>query len=263
MLDLITIAIIAVGAILGYTAGALRQVLHIGCLVAAYVFSIPVGRPIADFILGRWDIPVPAGYAIGRFVGGLLVYIAGRIISSQLDRHFGSDGEGRHKPWNRKWGAVLGGAKALVIALVLLWVIDLSAPSLQARKPELFEAYRKSSLAQIAAAVNPLGDLQVADDVRVIKTVIDNPQLLTRLGEDPKVQELLRHPRIEEVTSDPEIAEAIANRDYKTLMRHEKIRALLDDEEMVEKLKEIRVMKILREAAAEASLEEPAAALER
>ena len=190
-LDLAVLAVLALAALYGAATGALRQLASLAAValgvLAARAFSADVGSGLA-----RTLSPVARHLAPVLLFAGVfaLASLAGRVL-------LGAPGMSRavRSPADRGAGALLGGAKGLLAAWVLLSALALAgdhAPDAVLRRA------RGSEFAALARAHNLVRTLdpRAARAVERALEAARRARRAGRLSSDPDSARLLADPRI-------------------------------------------------------------------
>jgi membrane protein required for colicin V production len=152
-IDLVVLALLAVSALAGAMSGALRQIVSLlaagAGVLASRAWSLEVGAGLARRFSGLARPLAPALLFFGTFaavsIAGALLLRAGGV--SRVVRG----------PADRGAGALLGGAKATVVAWALLSLLALAGDV----APERVRAEaRRSDLAALARAHNLVARLR-------------------------------------------------------------------------------------------------------
>lgn len=116
-LDVLLLALVALAAGLGAASGAARQLVQLGAALLAWWVARRFGAPVAEGL----DRSMP-GFAARALAPALLfagIFAAGTLLGALLLR-LGKAGKVVAGPADRAAGALLGGAKAVVMLWVLL-----------------------------------------------------------------------------------------------------------------------------------------------
>lgn len=122
-IDLVVVAIVCLAAAIGSSSGALHQLVHLGGMLIGWFAAWHLGAPIARGI-ARW---LPEGTARGA--AGLLLFVGFSVLGAWIGHRFlatrGLSGAVRGPP-DRGLGALLGGAKAVVVLWIALSALALA-----------------------------------------------------------------------------------------------------------------------------------------
>ncbi len=144
-IDLVVLAAVALAAILGASSGALRQTVQLAAVVAGVFAARHLAAPVAAG-LGRLA-SAPAARAIAPMFLFLGVAALVSLVGGALLRGTAVARAVRGPP-DRGLGALLGGAKGMLVAWVVLCILALGAGA----APERFaRAVRSSQLVELAA----------------------------------------------------------------------------------------------------------------
>jgi membrane protein required for colicin V production len=189
--DLAVLALLGVTALLGAASGALKQVVSLGAaalgVVAARAFAAPVAEGLARTIPGPIArVAAPALLFLGAFA---LASLAGSAVLRGTGVARAVRG-----PSDRAAGAILGGAKGVLAAWLLLSALALAG---DAAPDALRDRTRESDFAALARAHNLVSRLQ-PDAARSLARAIDaarRARAAGALGEDPDSARLLEQLR--------------------------------------------------------------------
>jgi uncharacterized membrane protein required for colicin V production len=233
MLDLLVIVVIVVSAVRGYVRGALRDLLGLGALVAAYLASRPFGSPLGDFLSARTQLPPGTAYVTARLVAGLAIYVSLSVSAAALNRKAGQDPEGLTRPWNRNLGAFCGLASGLVTALILLFVADSLVKAYPGSTSRALAGARTSRFRRWVSGVNPADDYLLTDLLTLLRIAREDPQVLDRLRDRPEVQQLVNDPEFQTAIRDDELAAALRARDIHAILGNRSFQRLLGNRELI------------------------------
>lgn len=179
---------------------------------------------------------------VGRGCGVALVFCSLMVAVRLMDKRIGRTRQGYVVPWNRHLGALAGLVFGLVLAFCGLCLADVFNKAYPESEAWWVRAARASYFRTWVESVNPADRLLVADSLKLIRSVKNNPKAMEKLKEQKEFQELMEHPAVQDVLADEElvadIREAAESNDIKLLMRigsNEKIRRLLGDGELRKK----------------------------
>ncbi len=196
-LDLVVLGAVVLLALAGAAWGALRQLTFLGAAVLGFRAARARAPAVGQGLAG--SLPAPAARAAAAVLVFLGVLFGASFAGALLLRFMGA---GRFwRPADRALGALLGAAKASLVAWVLLSALALTGPlgpawldprgsdfAALAREHNLFEAWRSPTAdllkRLLKAARDPRGSARLLSDVE-----------LRSLLEDPRVQSLLQEAR--------------------------------------------------------------------
>jgi len=191
-LDAAVIALLALAAIVGALAGALRPLfLAAGAVLgwlAARHLSLPLGR-----VLER-AIPVP----FGRSVAGMVLFGGTLFLFGMLGRSLSRRAGGERRPGDRAAGALLAGTAAGLAIWVALAAMDATSTIL----PRGLE--RQLARSDLAALVREHDLLEpwrrpATEALRELLRVASDPHGLARLSHDPDLKGLADDERVREI----------------------------------------------------------------
>ena len=150
MIDLVILIVLLVAAVFGFMKGIIRQVAAMVGLVAAFLFSIPLGVLLGPLLSNGFNLSPFLAEKLGMFLAGVLIYLAFSLSGFFLQKLFIN----RIKPLrsvNHFGGAALGSLKVLCIIMVLFCFISLLPQSILGSVPFLTQ----SKFFQFADRHNP------------------------------------------------------------------------------------------------------------
>jgi membrane protein required for colicin V production len=235
-LDLAVLGAVVLLALAGAAWGALRQLTFLGAAVLGYLAARALAPAIGDGLAG--SLPAP----VSRVAAALLVFF-GVLFGVSLAAHLFLRWMGGGRFWgpaDRALGALLGAAKAGLVAWVVLSALAFTGPvgpawlrldprdsdfAALAREHNLFQAWRSPTAdllrRLLTAARDPRGSARLLSDVE-----------MRALLEDPRVQSLLQEARSSgerdpPLERSPRALELLADPDF--LARLEKAQRKLDE----------------------------------
>ncbi len=216
-LDLVVLGAVVLLALAGAAWGALRQLTFLGAAVLGFV----VARALAPTVAGGLGGTLPA--PVSRATAALLIFF-GVLFGASFAAHLMLRwmGAGRFwRPADRALGALLGAAKAGLVAWVVLSALAFTGPvgpidprgsdfAAMAREHNLFEAWRSPTAdllkRLLKAARDPRGSARLLSDVEM-RALLEDPRVQSLLQEarasgerDPALE---RSPTARELLSDP------------------------------------------------------------
>ena len=231
-LDLAVLGAVVLLALAGAAWGALRQLTFLGAAVLGFVVARALAPTVGRGMGG--SLPEP----VSRVAAALLIFF-GVLFGASYFAHLLLRwmGAGRFwRPADRALGALLGAAKAGLVAWVLLSALAFTGPvgpvdprgsdfAALAREHNLFEAWRSPTAGLLRrllkAARDPRGSARLLSDVE-----------MRALLEDPRVQSLLQEARASgerdpALEKSPQARELLADPAF--LSRLEKAQRKLDE----------------------------------
>lgn len=200
-LDLIILGALLLFAVAGAISGALRQVVQLAAVVAGWLAARHLAPWLAPRLLGSGPPPWQrSALAVACFLAGAaLVGLVGALVARRLHGPGGSPGA-----LDRGLGALLGGAKAGLVAWVLLSALALAGGPL-VLGPLRLDA-RGSDFGSLAARHNLLTAAAPAQ-ARALQRLLEatrDPAARQRLLErDPGIRRLLDDPRFQALLERP------------------------------------------------------------
>jgi membrane protein required for colicin V production len=193
-LDAAVLALLALAAVAGALAGAMRQVVLAAGAVAGWI-SVRLWAAAGGRLLERALSPPLARAVAAGLVFAIAfsaVGLAGRLVRRR------STGAGSRA--DRALGALLGGGEAALVAWVAIAVLDLAGPAL----PRALQAQlARSDLAALVREHDALGRLRRPAE-QALQTLLQlggDPRAAARLAADPELGGLLEDRRIQELLS--------------------------------------------------------------
>lgn len=256
-MDLTILIVVLIFGILGYLKGIVKQALDLVAIVLAYLLSAPVAQKITqDFVSKRQDSPdlvqeaqslaPTVVYVTSRLITGLVVYIILRIVFRFLNRRLGFDQQGGMKPWNKKWGALLGGVKGLIAMFIFLCIVDGWPQAFAGKRPDLHAGLKESHAEWFVSELNPVRRFGIAERTRLLRLALKDPEAWEAAQDDPTVRPILEHPSVKQLMEDPEFVEAAQNRDLKAIFKNPNFKALFKDEELMTLLRQVDIEAVTR-----------------
>ncbi|HTP51470.1 MAG TPA: CvpA family protein [Anaeromyxobacteraceae bacterium] len=197
-LDAVVIALLALSAVLGAIAGAMRPLFlaggaGLGWLSARHL-SLPLGGLLERFL------PAP----FGRALAASLLFCAGAALGFLLGRRLSLRPGGGRRPSDRAAGALLGGAAGALAAWVALAALD-AASTLLPRGLE--SQLAQSDLAALVREHDLLGRWRrpAEEALRELLRLASDPAGLARLERDPDLRGLADDERVREIVDEAKL----------------------------------------------------------
>jgi membrane protein required for colicin V production len=239
--DLVVLALVALGAVFGARAGASRQLASWGALVVAALAARPGGALSAQRSGGSstprrpWDRSRRASPPSSWWRWGCGWWARGCSRESS-----GSDPAERGT--DRALGGLLGAGKVAAVAWVALSALAFVEANVQVAGKGLGLSPKDSTAFAIARRWNLFSApfFSRAADLAAAEKVFRSPELFQRVAEDPAVSALEKNPRFRAVFVDPEVKEALDRGDTVALLRNASVHRLLQDPEALAQLAKLR-----------------------
>jgi len=262
MLDFAIIVVVLLCVLRGYLRGVLKDLLGLAALVVAYVVSAPFGSSVGQLLAQHSGMSASAAYTAARVAAGVVIFVSLKISAHVADARFGKDETGVTVSWNRNLGALVGLTFGLMAALIVLFLADSLCKAFPASQNALVRAAGRSHLRRWVSAYNPADRFLVTDLLRLLSVAHDKPEVLDRLKEDPRVEQLLETPTLERALKDEDLIEAVRNREFGKVAENDNLKALLGDADLMRHIfsPELRaaIRQVIEEAGQEADQEEDA-----
>ncbi|MGI5862232.1 MAG: CvpA family protein [Myxococcales bacterium] len=253
-IDLAVVVVILFFGGLGLWSGAIRQLAHLGGLIAGYLSARPLGLIAGPIVAQKLGYPllftsIGCSFVLFFVVYALTVLVLRLVLSKLLP-------DGESGALNRMGGFALGAAKAAVIVFVTLSALVLvEKPLSRLLKPYAREA--KSSIAVGLARRHSLFAQipQLASIEKLVKASAD-PKAAARIAEDPQLKALAMDPRMKSLVNDAAVRRALENGDYAALLSSVNVLKVLNDPKLSERLAKA-ASESLNKAAAETQAQAP------
>jgi len=256
MFDLIVILLVLACVVAGYLRGVLLDALAFAALLIAWTASARLGPGLGQALVGGPDTSALRGYLVGRIVAGLLIYASLRICASLVSRKFGRTRRGITHGWNRKLGALSGFLFGALLALAVLLGADTLLKVYPDASGAVAASARSSRLRRLVSAHNPADRYLLTDALRLLRVAAQNPEVLSELGTEERIQQVLNQPDIRSVMQDEELQKAVRRGDLDAVLNNPNLRRLLESKEARQSIfsPETRAAldELLRQAEAEA-----------
>jgi uncharacterized membrane protein required for colicin V production len=218
----------------GYLRGALHDVLGLAALAVAYLVSEPFGRTLGERLAQHPATSAASAYVIARVSAGLAIYISLKVSAAVANRLFGQDEAGVTRPWNRNLGALLGLAYGLALVLIVLFFADSLHKA--GSQNAFVQAASGSWLGRRVSTHNPADRFLLTDLLRLLRTAREDPVVLERLRQDPRVQALLDDPTLKAVLEDRDLVEALHAGQFGKVFSNPHLKALLADKQLLHRI---------------------------
>jgi len=230
-LDLVVAAVALLLGVAGARRGAAPQLAGWAALVVAVLAARP-GAHLLGPTFATWLHAVPGTAAVAAgFATFVVVIVAARLILTAVLRGVLTLGNPERRAPDRFLGFLLGAAKALAIAWVVLSALAFVEErvsytgrplGIDTDRSVAFAAARRWNLFALA-------DFGPAQSLMKLEHALRTPEAMGRLASDPAVADLLRDPRWKALSQDPAVRKALEQRDLATLLRSETVASFLKD----------------------------------
>ncbi len=240
--DLVVLALVAVGAVFGARAGASRQLASWGALLLAALAARPGGGLLGAAFGRFFHISEALGSVAASFATFIVVAVAVRLVGTWLLRGALGGSDPAERGTDRALGALLGGGKVVAVAWVALSALAFVEANVQLAGKGLGLSPRDSTAFAIARRWNLFSApfFSRAADLAAVDRVFRSPELFSRVAENPAVTALERNAHFRAVFADPEVKEALDRGDSVALLRNASVHRLLQDPEALVQLAKLR-----------------------
>jgi len=249
-------------ALLGYWRGLLRKLAGLASLVIASVAASTVGARLAAYASQRWQADSPGVTVLCIIIGWLALYVVCRIVLGFIARKLGSGPEGKPARWNRVLGALFGAIEAGLICWFVVATLDAMPEDKRAAwMPKVHEELKHSAFATLAHETSPFAFFELTPLIADISDLVEKPQALASLGQEPEVAPLLNSPSVQAIMQDQALVEELRQGRVARFLADPKVRAALEDPAVRQLLRAATLRELVHRAAerARASPEQPAA----
>jgi uncharacterized membrane protein required for colicin V production len=252
MIDIILVVVVFFLGVRGYLRGAVLSLLGLAALVVAVIASAPLGPIVGRSLAAQSHLSLGSSYLLGRILAGVAIYIPAIVLAHIVDRRVGRDEEGELRSWNRSLGVLGGLLSGVVIALLLLFVLDVAVKVLPAGEGWLMEASRTSLLRRAVSPHNPADRFLVTDLLKVLRVAQDDPDVLRQLRQTEAFRRLLAHPDVQPLLEDEGLARAVRDQQLERILENENLRRVLADRELRRMIFSPEMRQAIRDVLAEA-----------
>ena len=232
MLDLMVVLIVLAFVLLGYVRGILLEGLMVCALAIAYVASVRLAPPLAQFIVSLGDVSAGLAHTAGRLAGGMLIYLSLVVSARVADERFGRTERGVLLTWNRNLGMLGGLAFGAALGFCVLCLADALYKANPDSQAWWARAAAQSRLRRLAAPYNPADRWLITDALKFVRAVKEHPEKLDDLKDKEVVQKLLNDPTVQDILRDEDLMDAIHRGDVQRVASDAKVLKLLSDPEL-------------------------------
>ncbi len=241
-LDLVVLALVAVGAVFGARAGASRQLASWGALVVAALAARPGGVLLGPAFGRFFHTSESLGSVAAAFATFITVAVAVRLVATRVLQGVLGGRDPEERGTDRALGALLGGGKVAAVAWVALSALAFVEANVQVTGKGLGLSPRDSTAFAIARQWNLFSApyFSRAGDLAAAQKVFRSPELYQQIGTHPAVGALEKNARFRAVVSDPEVKQALDRGDTVALLKTASVHRLLQDPEALVQLAKLR-----------------------
>ncbi|MCV6628119.1 MAG: hypothetical protein OIF38_18650, partial [Cellvibrionaceae bacterium] len=253
---IIFIVFILYGAWQGYRKGLEKTAIRLLAFIGAYGLAIAYFMPLSQWLKQQWDKPWLLIYLV---TGALLLFVGATLISLLLKgllglvKMLGSDGattqvaadNARHRESGKAGaasalaGAGLGAGVGTVLAIIVVWGLDIAGASIPALKGqpqqgisgELQSLANKSMASVSGQVLKQVGGTGASAGLAsaIIKNPQQNMQRIGRISRNPKLQNLLANNYSKRMIRDGDVRALSTQPNFKELMADSDIQGLAAD----------------------------------
>lgn len=241
-LDLVVLALVALGAVFGARAGASRQLASWGALVLAALAARPGGALLGPAFGRFFHTSESLGSVAAAFATFITVAVVVRLVATRLLQGVLGGRDPEERGTDRALGALLGGGKVAAVAWVALSALAFVEANVQVAGKGLGLSPKDSTAFAIARRWNLFSApfFSQAADLATAQKVFRSPELYQQIAGNPAVGALEKNARFRAVVSDPEAKEALERGDTVALLKSASVHRLLQDPEALVQLARLR-----------------------
>jgi len=240
--DLVVLALVALGAVFGARAGAARQLGSWGALVLAALAARPGGALFGPAFGRFFHTSESLGGVAASFATFIVVAVVVRLAGTRLLQGVLGGSDPAERGTDRALGALLGAGKVAAVAWVALSALAFVEANVQLAGKGLGISPKDSTAFAIARRWNLFSApfFSRAADLAAAQKVFRSPELFERVAQNPAVTALEKNARFRAVLSDPEVKEALERGDTMSLLKSASVHKLLQDPEALAQLARLR-----------------------
>jgi membrane protein required for colicin V production len=241
-LDLIVLALVALGGIFGARSGASRQIASWGALIVAALVARP-GASLLGPTFGRAFHTTPSlGAVAAGFAIFITVAVLVRLVATTVLRGVLAGRDPADRGTDRALGFLLGAVKVLAVAWVALSALAFVEDNVQVAGKGLGISPKDSTAFAAARKWNLFAAPAFAQAADLVKAqeVFRSPQLFSRVASEPAVAELQKNRYFRAVFADPEVKAALERGDTLGLLKLDSVHRLLQDPQALSQLAALR-----------------------
>jgi uncharacterized membrane protein required for colicin V production len=226
-IDVALLAAMAFFGLFGLLSGAIRQLAHVGGLIAGFLLAHPAGQWAGPLIAARLGYPVVLTSIAATFAAFFLLYIAAVFLLRLVLGKLFPDGE--RGALNRVGGFALGAAKAAALAFVVLSIALMADRALAAHVPGWRAEERSSIAVQLVRRYSPFTHLLQLKGLERLARASRDPEAAARLARDPELKALAKDARLKALAREPAIQRAAQSGDWARALESPALLELLDN----------------------------------
>lgn len=240
--DLVVLALVALGAVFGARAGASRQLAAWGALILAALAAGPGGALLGRTFAQVFHTSETLGGVAASFATFVVVAVVVRVIGTRMLQGVLGGTDPAERGTDRALGALLGGAKLLAVAWVAISALVFVEENVQVAGKGLGLSPKDSTAFAIARHWNLFSApfFSRAADLAAAQKVFRSPELFQKVAGSPAVAALEKNAHFRAVFADPEVKEALDRGDTMSLLRSASVHRLLQDPEALVQLAKLR-----------------------
>lgn len=227
-LDWVLLSMVAVGVVLGFFKGIIRQVAGILGLVCGFMFANHLGQHFILFFQKKFGLTQFIAEKVCALLAGILIYILFWFAGQGVHRLFVKKIESLNA-LNRVGGGLLGGLKAALLLFVLVSFVALLPKDLIR---STFPMFLSSRAFMLVKNYNPFSDVKYADQSRKFRELVKNPKFFEKLKQKNKTQELMKVYGVEPMFDDPDTMGKLDRGDFESLKGKKHFQEFMKDDEL-------------------------------
>jgi len=233
-IDLAVVGIVFALGLFGLMSGAIKQIAHLGGLVAGWLLSRPLALVLGPLAAKKFGYPLLLTTIGLSFVAFFAIYIVTvLLVRLVLARVFPA---GEHGWLNRLGGFFLGAAKAAAIAFVVLSGLVFVESFLVSVWSDWAKEAKQSLALRLVRHHGLFSSLPAVGGLEKILKLARDPSSAANLAQDPDFQALAKDPRVRAMVDDAGIRHALAEGDSAELLSSVRVLDVLNDPKLVERL---------------------------
>lgn len=238
-IDLIILGMVLLFAVVGAITGGAKQIANLVALAVAWYVSRKLGTYVGPKMAAALGgAPLLMGTIAGTLVLFITVMVAVRYaLTYLLKRLFGAQ-DAEKQGADNAIGFVLGGAKVVLIAYVMLSALVFAEQYIIVAGKRMGVSPKDSVSFELARRYNLFEMTQFSGvkDFVAVAQVAGNPEKARRLAENPAYKSLKQDPRFQRALSDKQLRAALERGDTQAALRSNLVLQLLQDPQFAARL---------------------------